>query len=178
MKTYRVWPDIKMPTNYRQREGDGGMDIYGASLACAVAVMSCISAAEGSADTRAIEKLHQKDVEATLSSDPRALTDLFTDDAVLLEPGSPAVVGKSAILKKKEEEKAAHPNSKVLSYRPEIKSLEVVDGWAFEWTHFDASLQESAGLDVKSFRGKSLRLLKREPDGSWKFARVMWNLEH
>ena len=26
-----------MPTNYRQREGDGGMDIYGASLACAVA---------------------------------------------------------------------------------------------------------------------------------------------
>jgi len=33
-------------------------------------------------------------------------------------------------------------------------------------------------LDVKSFRGKSLRVLKREPDGSWKFARVMWNLEH
>jgi len=156
MKTYRVWPDIKMPTNYRQREGDGGMDIYGASLACAVAVMSCISAAEGSADTRAIEKLHQKDVEATLSSDPRALTDLFTDDAVLLEP----------------------PNSKVLSYRPEIKSLEVVDGWAFEWTHFDASFQESAGSDVKSFRGKSLRVLKREPDGSWTFARVMWTLEH
>ena len=161
------------------------MGLYRVLLVYAAAVMSCISSAqpaEGetpiSADTRAIEKLHQKDVEATLSGDPTGLADLFTDDAVLLEPGSPAVVGKSAILKKNEEEKAAHPNSKVLSYRPEIKSLEVVDGWAFEWTHFDASLQESAGLDVKSFRGKSLRVLKREPDGSWKFARVMWNLEH
>jgi len=160
------------------------MDVYGALLACAVPLMSCISSvetAEGktptSADTRAIEKLHQKDVEATLSGDPMALADLFTDDAVLLEPGSPAVVGKSAILKKNEEEKAAHPNSKVLSYRPEIKSLEVVNSWAFEWTHFDASIQESAGSDM-SFRGKGLRVLKREPDGSWKFARVMWNLEH
>jgi len=131
-----------------------------------------------SADTWAIEKLHQKDVEATLSGDPTALANLFTDDAVLLEPGSPAVVGKSAILKKNEEEKAAHPNSKVLSYSPEIKSLEVVGGWAFEWTHFDASFQESAGLDVKSFHGKGLRVLKREPHGSWKLARVMWNLEY
>jgi uncharacterized protein (TIGR02246 family) len=161
------------------------MGLYRVLLVYAAAVMSCISsadAAEGktpnSADTRAIEKLHQKDVEATLSGDPTALADLFTDDAVLLEPGSPAVVGKNAILKKNEEEKAAHPNSKVLSYSPEIKSLEVVDGWAFEWTHFDASFQESAGLDVKSFHGKGLRVLKREPDGSWKFARVMWNLEH
>jgi uncharacterized protein (TIGR02246 family) len=147
--------------------------------------MSCISSAqpgEGetptSADARAIEKLHQNDVVATLSGDPTALANLFADDAVLLEPGSLAVVGKSAILKKNEEEKAAHPNSKILSYKPEIKSLEVVDGWAFEWTYFDASFQESAGSDVKSFRGKSLRVLKREPDGSWKFSRVMWNLEH
>lgn len=161
------------------------MGLYRVSLVCAAAVMSCISSARPaedetptSTDARAIEKLHQKDVEATLSGDPTALTDLFTDDAVLLEPGLPPVVGKSAILKQNEEEKAAHPNSKVLSYRPEIKSLEIVDGWAFEWTHFDASFQESAGSDVKSFRGKSLRVLKREPDASWKFARMMWNLEH
>jgi uncharacterized protein (TIGR02246 family) len=161
------------------------MDIHCVLLVCAIAVMSCVSSAEAaegktptSADRRAIEKLHQEDVEATLSGDPTALADLFTDDAVLLEPGSPAVVGKSAILKKNKEEKAAHPCSKVLGYKSEIKSLEFGDGWAFEWTHFDVSFQESAGSEVKSFRGKGLRVLKREPDGSWKFARVMWNLEH
>ena len=34
-----------------------------------------------------IEKLHQQDIAATLSSDPKALADLWTDDAVRLEPG-------------------------------------------------------------------------------------------
>jgi hypothetical protein len=37
-----------------------------------------------------IEKLHQQDVAATLSGDPKALADLWTDDAVRLEPGGQA----------------------------------------------------------------------------------------
>ena len=48
------------------------------------------------ADLAAIEKLHQQDIAATLSRDPVALTDLWTDDAVRLGPGPPAEVGKQA----------------------------------------------------------------------------------
>lgn len=129
-------------------------------------------------DLQAIEQLHHEDIEATLSGDPAALANLFTEDAVLLEPGSAAVSGKQAILAKNEKEKAAHPYSKVVSYHPEVKDIQLADGWAFEWTHFDASFQESPGADVKSFRAKGLRVLKRDPDGAWKFARVMWNMEH
>ena len=44
-----------------------------------------------------IEKLHQQDVAATLSGDPKALSELWTDDAVRLEPGGPAEIGKQLI---------------------------------------------------------------------------------
>ena len=49
------------------------------------------------ADRQAIQKLHQQDIDATLAHDPQALADLFTEDAVLLEPGAPPVIGKPAI---------------------------------------------------------------------------------
>lgn len=124
-----------------------------------------------------IEKLHQQDVAATLAHDPQALADLFTDDAVLLEPSSPPVIGKQAILAENKKDQAEHPHMKVLSYKPDIKDIQIVDGIAYEWHYFDASFSESGkGDDVQTFRGKVLRILKRQPDGSWKFARVMWNL--
>jgi hypothetical protein len=46
------------------------------------------------ADMAGIEKFHQRDIAVTLSRDPVALTDLFTDDAVRLSRGQPAEVGK------------------------------------------------------------------------------------
>jgi uncharacterized protein (TIGR02246 family) len=137
---------------------------------------SVFASQNNDADTRAIEKLHQQDVSATLARDPQALADLFTDDAVLLEPGAPAVVGKKAILEENKKENLEHPDSKIVGYKPEIKDLQVVDGWAFEWDTFEGSFKATEKADVKSFRGKALRILKRQPDGSWKFARVMWNM--
>jgi len=135
------------------------------------------SKASAAGDARAgIEKLHQQDVAATLAGDPKALADLFTDDAVLLEPGDAPVLGKPAILAGNQKQHAAQPDAKVLSYKPEVRDLQIRDGWAFEWDTFEASFRESANGEVKNFRGKGLRVLQREPDGSWKFARVMWNL--
>jgi len=128
-----------------------------------------------SADMQAIERLHQADVTATLSGDPKALADLFTDDPVLLQPDSPALVGKQAILSANQKDKAEHPWSKVLAYKPEIHDLQTSDGWAFKWTSFEASFRESENGQPKTFHAKALRVLKREPNGEWKFSRVMWN---
>ena len=41
------------------------------------------------ADLAGIEKFHQQEIAATLSRDPVALTNLFTDDAVRLGAGRP-----------------------------------------------------------------------------------------
>jgi ketosteroid isomerase-like protein len=126
-------------------------------------------------DLRAIEKLHQQDVAATLAGDPKMLAELWTDDAVRLEPG-PAEVGKKLITLHDAETMKKHRVVRILTYVPEIQDIKIVDGWAFEWGYFNSSYRESRDAPVKSFRGKLLRVLQKQRDGSWKFARVMWNL--
>ena len=124
-------------------------------------------------DMAEIEKFHRRDVAATLSRDTVALTELFTDDGVRVSQGEPDDVGKEAIRATNERFKAATPELRVLSYVPETKDLTVSDGWAFEWGYFTASYVESPGGEVKRFRGKRLMVLKKQPDGSWKCARLM-----
>jgi len=122
-----------------------------------------------------IEKLHQQDIAATLSGDPKRLAELWTDDAVRLQPGGPPEVGKALIQTNDEKMKAQHPGMKILSYAPEIKEVQIADGWAYEWGTFSGSFQDSPGGAANSLRGKLLRVLRKQSDGSWKFARVMWN---
>jgi len=110
-----------------------------------------------------------------LSQDTAALTDLWTDDAVRLQQGGPPDIGKQAIRAANERGKANHPERRVLSYVPEVKDRTIADGWAFEWGYFTASYVESPGGEVKRIRAKTLAVLKKEPDGSWKCARGMWN---
>ena len=125
-----------------------------------------------SADLAAIEKLHQQDIAATLSRDPVALTDLWTDDAIRLGPGQPAEVGKQA-MRESTERWAARPGLKVLTYVPEIKDLTLWDGWAVEWGYFAASYVDSPGGEPKQIRGARLWVLKKLGGGGWKVFRAM-----
>jgi ketosteroid isomerase-like protein len=101
---------------------------------------------------------------------------LWTEDGVLLEPGGQAKIGKQLIGAEVEREIAEHPGMKILSYVPEIKELKVTDGWAYEWGYFSSSYKESPDAQAKDFQGKMVRILRKQSNGSWKFARVMWNL--
>ena len=127
------------------------------------------------ADLAGIEKAHQQDIAATLSRDPVALTDLWTDDAVRLGPGPPAQVGKQAI--RESNERGSALPLKVLTYVPETKDLTILDGWAVEWRYFTASYVESPGGEPKQVRGTVLGVLKKLSDGSWKAFRGMGTTE-
>jgi ketosteroid isomerase-like protein len=129
------------------------------------------------ADLAAIEKFHQQDIAATLSRDPVALTDLWTDDAVRLGPGPPAEVGKQAIRESKGRQ-TANKSFKVLSYVPETKDFTFLDGgWAVEWRTYTASYVDSPGGEPKQIRGTVLLVCKRLSDGSWKAFRGMGTTE-
>jgi ketosteroid isomerase-like protein len=139
-------------------------------------VASAESDVRRQADLAAIDKFFQQDIAATLSRDPVALTELWTEDAVRLGQGKPAQVGKQAI-RESNERWSARPGIKVLSYVPETKDLTILDGWAVAWRDFTGSYVESAGGDVKQIRGQVLMILKRLPDGSWKCFRGMGTSE-
>jgi len=105
----------------------------------------------------AIEKARQEDVAATLSRDPVALTDLWTDDAIRIGLGQPADVGKQAIGASNERQ-TANRGFKVLSYVPETKDFTFLErGWAVEWRSFTASYVESPGVEAKQIRWRWAR---------------------
>jgi ketosteroid isomerase-like protein len=124
------------------------------------------------ADLAGIERLHKQEIAATLSRDPVALTDLWTDDAVRLSAGQPAEVGRQAI-RESNERWSARPGVKVLSYVPETKDLTIPNGWAVEWGYITGSYVESPGGEVKQILGTRLMVLKKMPGGSWKCFRGM-----
>src|SRR5262245_8590012 len=133
--------------------------------------------AERAADLAAIEKVHQQDIAATLSRDPVALTDVWTDDAIRIGVGQAADVGKQAI-RASNDPQTANKAFKVLSYVPETKDLTFLDGgWAVEWRSFTASVVYSPGSEAKQIRATVLIVLKKLPDGSWKCFRAMGGTE-
>lgn len=121
-----------------------------------------------------IEKLHKDDITATIARDADALTALLDDDAVLLQPGTPPILGKVAFHDFMKQAFAKSPSAKVLKYVPDIRDIQVAGNVAYEWGYFDATQKSSEQQAAESLRAKLLRVMKRQPDGSWKFTRVMW----
>jgi len=127
------------------------------------------------ADLEAIKKLHQKDIEVTLSQDPKGLIDIWTEDAVRFNLGGPPAVGKQAIQVENEQGRAHYPGFKVLSYAAEYKDIQIEDGWACEWGEHEAQYKLSPEAAPASLRGKGFHVLRRQSDGSWKFAVLIFN---
>jgi ketosteroid isomerase-like protein len=121
-----------------------------------------------------IEQLHKDDITATIARDADALTALWEDNAVLLQPGTPAIVGKAAFHDFMKQALAKSPSVKVVRYLPDIRDIQVAGNVAYEWGYFEAAQKSSEQEAPHSARAKLLRVMRRQPDGSWKFTRVMW----
>ncbi len=121
-----------------------------------------------------IEKLREREIAATLSQEPAALADLWTDDVVRIGPGQPAEVGKQVVLASNARQRAAAPGLKALTYVPEAKEVIVTsDGWAFEWGSFTATFVLAPGADVQTMKAHRMIIYRKQPDGTWKAARGM-----
>jgi ketosteroid isomerase-like protein len=123
-------------------------------------------------DRAAIERLHQQDVAATFSDKLDELANLWDNDAVRIQPGRPAEVGKAVIYAADKRWEASKGSHKTLCGNMEIQDVQIAGDWAFEWGYFSMKENTAEGK-VSSGQGKVLRILHRQEDGSWKFARVM-----
>ena len=121
-----------------------------------------------------IERLHKDDITATVARDAEALTALWDADAVLLQPGTPPIIGKGAFHDFMKQALAKSPSVKVVKYVPDIRDIQVAGNVAYEWGYFGTAQKSSDQQAPESVRAKLLRVMKQQPDGSWKFTRVMW----
>jgi uncharacterized protein (TIGR02246 family) len=137
-------------------------------------VASCASKKDG-ADIEAINKLHQREMEASRKWDIDTLSSLWTDDVVMLPAGEPALIGRDAnrasITRLRDESGRAEIRDYILSFN-EVK---VTGDWAFEWGTYSGTLAPEGGGESLRATGKVIRVLRKDADGSWKIARAMYN---
>lgn len=124
-------------------------------------------------DLRAIEALNQHDIRAAMAGDILAITSQWTDDFIALPPSGPALRGRVAnaalVEQSREQMKAIEP----IDYVVEFEEITISGDYAYEWGTFRGSMRPRAGGEPISYAGKLMRILQRQPDGSWKMHRTM-----
>jgi uncharacterized protein (TIGR02246 family) len=123
-------------------------------------------------DLAAISRVHQEYVAAHNDSDADRLMALFTDDAVLMPMDEPALSGKPAIREHYEEFFDQNPSTIDLS----PVETRVAGDWAFERIQVKVTLPDGKG-EGRHADVKYLWILQKQPDGSWKIARAIYNLD-
>jgi len=120
------------------------------------------------ADAAALRAVHDRFSAALLRQDFDAVAALYADDAVLLPPQEPAVHGRAAIRKWT----AAVP--KVTRIVLQVDDLDGRADVAYMRGTFAMTL-EPEGAAAVSVVGKYVEILKKQPDGGWRFAVDIFN---
>lgn len=130
--------------------------------------MSDFSSVEN--DLRAIEAINQREVQAALAGDTAMMMSQWTDDFVLLPPAGPILRGRSAIA---DVFRGVENRVEVLEAVFDIQEVKVLGDHAFQWGTYQQSVRPRAGGEAVRSGGKLMRILQRQPDGSWKMYRTI-----
>ena len=123
------------------------------------------------ADTGGIDTLREQFMNLFKAGDATALARLYTENAVLMPPGEPAVTGRKAIELKLQT--TFDRFTAVLSAT--FDEIEIAGDWAFERGSYTLTLTPKVEGEPLQEVGKYLLILRRNSNGSWKLARDIWN---
>jgi len=122
-----------------------------------------------------IEKLHRTDMAAAKVNDIETLRTLWTDDCVLLQPDQEPIKGREAMWAYMQEALEEQKQYEITEYVHDFEEIEVLGDWAYEWGTFRGAYRPVSGGEEIRERARLFRILKRQPDGSWKCARAIWH---
>jgi ketosteroid isomerase-like protein len=123
-------------------------------------------------DLRAIQALNRHDVDAVLAGDMSAIASQWTDDFVALSSRA-TIRGKAANLALIEASAEQMNAFEPVDYVVEFEEITISGEFAYEWGTYRGSVRPRAGGEATPYHGKLLRILRRQPDGSWKMHRTM-----
>ena len=144
-------------------------------LFVALTLFACQPAAERTeADVAAIHALTEAWSAASEAGDIAALVALRTDDVVQMPPDAPTSRGKQAL---EGFYRGLFEQLSVGGTWPVEGTEEIVvaDGWAFHLSEYILRISPKAGGEAIEERGKVVVICQKQPDGSWKLAREIWN---
>ncbi|MEZ4862195.1 MAG: SgcJ/EcaC family oxidoreductase [Caldilineaceae bacterium] len=97
--------------------------------------------------------------------------EVWVDDGIQMPPGEPAVVGKENILARNRAAFAPFDVSMSISNQEVVAA----GGWAYARGVYEATLTPKVGGENVSVDGKYMTILQKQPDGSWKIYRDIFN---
>ncbi len=122
------------------------------------------------ADIAAIKTLINQLEIAFNEGDLDAYMSTVADDAVVLEPNEPAIIGKEAI-----RDWYGWIESVSFDMKIFIDEIEVSGDWAFHRSHWKGSWTNEDSGQKAEIESKDIGILKRQPDGSWKITHTIFN---
>ena len=122
------------------------------------------------ADTTAINALRDQYVAAVNSNDAAAVAATFADDGIEMIPNQAAVEGKQAVQALYE----AMFKQSAVKNAPAPLETQVAGDWAYDRGNYTLTVTPKTGKPMEE-SGKYLVVCKRQPDGSWKLYRLIYN---
>ena len=123
------------------------------------------------ADVEAINQMAANYAAAENAGDLDGIMAVFTDDAVRMPPNAPAIIGKESIRSLMQTN--LEQNTYQLDNPPE--EVQVSGDLAFARGTYTVTVTPKAGGESIQLEGKYLVVCQKQPDGSWKAARDIWN---
>lgn len=126
-------------------------------------------------DRQEIQKLHDRDIRASMALDVDQLSSLWDDELVVIPPGEKPIRGKAAVRAWMEKNAEAMLNVEILGYNEDWAEVRIFGEYAYEWGTIRERHRPFAGGEEQESTSNVMRILKRQADGSWRVYRTIWN---
>ena len=133
--------------------------------------MSTNSETNTSVDMDAIDRLREAHVAALNAGDGDGWAACFADDGIQMPPNLGANAGKAAI----EAWSKGFLGLFSCQFKLSVDEIQVISDWAFERGRYDITLAPRTGGGPMDDNGKYITIYQRQPNGSWKITRDIWN---
>ncbi len=145
-----------------------------AALALALASTACQPPVQQAGplseeDLAAIDQASESYKQAVLAGDWEAWAAFYTQDAVIMPPGQPAVSGRDAI----KAWGAAFPA--IIEWTPKRVEVDGRGDLAYVRATFSMTVAVEGEAEPVSEQGKYLEIWRKQPDGSWRIAVDIYN---
>ena len=125
------------------------------------------------ADLSAVRSVIQQMLDASSARDLEAFVDLFTEDVIVMVPDRLPIIGKDAW---RATVQGPFERSTVEQLNMPSEEIVIAGDWAFERHNETVVLVDRANGQRRRAHAKGIWILRRQADGSWKFARYIYNV--
>jgi ketosteroid isomerase-like protein len=124
------------------------------------------------ADMRAIEDLHERDVAATKLGDFDMLASMMDDECVVMPPDEDPQPGREYLLRLRATGDV--PSEEIVQLVQDWQEVVLLGGHAYECGVVRSAVRGADGEVVRNVQ-RLMRILRRQPNGTWRVLRAMWH---